>query len=150
MDLETGEFQASLHRNGALPHQCSEDQTGIPEIGCTVPFQGGNEIRKGSSILIFPEGTRSKTREMRPFKEGAFLLAKKMGCGIIPVIHTGSENTFDRGSWVLKGRARIHIKVLDEIPPGEVKAVDVKVMMARVRKVMEEGIAQLEREKTAG
>jgi len=104
------------------------------------------EIAKGSSILLFPEGTRSLTMEMRPFKEGAFLLAKKTGCGVIPIVHTGSEKTFDRGSWVLKGKAPIYIRVLDEIPASEVEQLEVKELMMLTRKKMEEGIVKLEQE----
>lgn len=110
--------------------------------------QAEAEMKKGSSILLFPEGTRSKTAEMRPFKEGAFLLAKKLDCGIIPIVHIGSEKTFDKGSWVLKGRTHIHIRVLDEIPASKIKDIEVKEIMELVRKLMEEGIAQLERENT--
>jgi 1-acyl-sn-glycerol-3-phosphate acyltransferase len=106
--------------------------------------QAEAEISKGSSILLFPEGTRSKTMEMRPFKEGAFVLAKKMGCGIIPIVHTGSEKTFDRGSWVLKGRTIIQIRVLDEIPANQVKNMDTKKLMQLVRERMEKGIKMLE------
>ena len=73
---------------------------------------------------------------MRPFKEGAFLLAKKTGCGVIPIVHTGSEKTFDRGSWVLKGMAPIHIRVLDEIPSSEVEKLEVKELMMLTRKKM--------------
>jgi 1-acyl-sn-glycerol-3-phosphate acyltransferase len=109
--------------------------------------QAEEEMRKGSSILLFPEGTRSKTRDMRPFKEGAFVLAKRAGTGIIPIVHTGSEKTFDRGSWVLKGKAPIYIRVLDEIPAEEVRKSEVKDMMQRVRRLMEEGLAILEKEK---
>lgn len=108
--------------------------------------QAEAEIAKGSSILLFPEGTRSRTLEMRPFKEGAFLLAKKTGCGLIPIVHTGSEKTFDRGSWALKGKAPIHIRVLDEIPASEVGRMETKDLMNVVRKQMEEGIARLEQE----
>ncbi|MGW8314164.1 MAG: lysophospholipid acyltransferase family protein [Bacteroidales bacterium] len=104
------------------------------------------EMRKGSSILIFPEGTRSRSETMRPFKEGAFLLAKKMGSGIIPIVHTGSEKTFDRGSWVLKGKAGIHIRVLDEIGPETVGQMEIRELMALVRMRMETGLAQLESE----
>jgi len=104
------------------------------------------EMKKGSSILLFPEGTRSKTTEMRSFKEGAFQLAKKTGSGIIPVVHIGSEKTFNRGSWVLKGKAHIHIRVLDEIPADEVGKLEVKVLIALVNQRMEEGIARLELE----
>jgi len=109
--------------------------------------QAEEEMKKGSSILLFPEGTRSKTAEMRPFKEGAFLLAKKTGSGIIPIVHTGSEKTFDRGSWVLKGKAPIHIRVLDEIPASEVEKREVKAMMMKVREIMEEELDRLEKEK---
>ena len=105
------------------------------------------EIRKGSSVLLFPEGTRSRSLEMRPFKEGAFLLARKTGCGIIPVVHTGTEKTFNRGSWVLKGKTRIFIRVLDEIPPETVRQLETGELMALVRQRMEKGIAMLEAEK---
>jgi 1-acyl-sn-glycerol-3-phosphate acyltransferase len=108
--------------------------------------QAENEIRKGSSIMIFPEGTRSRTKEMRPFKEGAFVLAKKMDCGVIPIVHTGSERTFDRGSWVLKGKTTIRIRVLDEIPAEVVTKMDVKVLTKMVRQKMVDGIARLENE----
>ena len=104
------------------------------------------EMKKGSSILMFPEGTRSKSKDMRPFKEGAFLLAKKTGSGIIPIVHIGSEKTVDHGSWVLKGKAPIHIRVLDEIPVSEVEKLDVKELMKLTREKMEEGIARLEQE----
>ncbi len=108
--------------------------------------QAETEIAKGSSVLLFPEGTRSKTKKMRPFKEGAFLLAKKMKCGVIPIVHTGSEKTFDRGSWALKGKAPIYIRILDEIPVEKVDQLDVKELMMLVREQMEEGIAKLEQE----
>jgi len=109
--------------------------------------QAESEIAKGSSILLFPEGTRSLTMKMRPFKEGAFVLAKKTGCGVIPIVHTGSEKTFERGSWALKGKASIHIRVLDEIPVSKVESLEVKELMKLVRARMEDGLASLEREK---
>lgn len=108
--------------------------------------QAEEEIGKGSSILLFPEGTRSLTMKMRPFKEGAFFLAKKTGCGVIPIVHTGSEKTFDRGSWSLKGKAPIYIRVLDEIPVTEVEKLEVKELMMLTRELMEEGLARLEQE----
>ena len=112
--------------------------------------QAETEIAKGSSIMLFPEGTRSKSKEMRPFKEGAFLLAKKMKCGVIPIVHIGSELTFERGAWALKGKAPIYIRILDEIPVEKVNQLDVKELMMLVRERMEEGIAALEQEKKVG
>jgi 1-acyl-sn-glycerol-3-phosphate acyltransferase len=83
---------------------------------------------------------------MRPFKEGAFLLAKRTGSPVIPIVHTGSENTFPLGSGILLGRANIRIRVLDEIPASVVDELDVKALMALVREVMEKGLSQLESE----
>ena len=102
-----------------------------------------SEIEKGSSILLFPEGTRSKNEQMRPFKEGAFLLAKKTACPIIPIVHAGSENTFPGSSWYM-GPAHIRIRVLDEIPAELVRKMSVKELMQFTREKMEEGLAALE------
>lgn len=48
-------------------------------------LQGIEYIKKGISICIFPEGTRGKTDEMIPFKEGSMKIAEKTGCPIIPI-----------------------------------------------------------------
>lgn len=48
------------------------------------------EIRDGTSIFFFPEGTRSDRRQMLPFKRGAFKLAKELGLPILPVTINGS------------------------------------------------------------
>lgn len=101
------------------------------------------EIARGSSILLFPEGTRSRSGEMRIFKEGAFFLAKRSECPIIPIVHTGSENTFPGNSWIM-GRAHIRIRVLDEIPADTVSKLDVKSLMSLTREKMEAGLASLE------
>ena len=74
------------------------------------------------------------------------MLAKKTGSGIIPIVHIGSEKTFDRGSWVLKGKTSIYIRVLDEIPPEEVKKLDIKMLIKIVRQKMVDGIEDLEHE----
>ena len=115
--------------------------------GAQFLLQAEAEMEKGSSILLFPEGTRSKTKTMRPFKEGAFRLAKKTGSGIIPIVLTGTEKTFAPGSWVLKGKAPMYIRVLDEIPAREVAENEVKATMNRVQEIMEQELDRLEIEK---
>ena len=115
--------------------------------GAQFMAQAEAEMKKGSSILLFPEGTRSKTRTMRPFKEGAFHLAKKTNSGIIPIVHTGTEIAFAPGSWILKGKAPIYIRVLDEIPAREVAENDVETTMKKVQEIMEQELHRLEKEK---
>ena len=51
-------------------------------------------VKAGTSIFVFPEGTRSLGGEMLPFKEGSFKIATKTGCPIIPVAIDNTENIF--------------------------------------------------------
>ncbi len=60
-------------------------------------------VKNGTSIFIFPEGTRSKTDEMLPFKEGSLKIAQKSGCAIVPVAITGTSAIFeDHIPWIKK------------------------------------------------
>ena len=109
--------------------------------------QAEKEMKKGSSVMMFPEGTRSKSGEMRAFREGAFLLAKRMHCGIIPVVHTGTEKAFqkEKGGWILNGKTTIRIRVLDEIPADTVTDLEIEKLISAVRQRMTEGIMELEK-----
>ena len=53
----------------------------------------------GSAIVIFPEGTRSATGELQPFKKGAFMLAIHNQLDIVPVAVRGSRWVLPKGSW---------------------------------------------------
>lgn len=57
---------------------------------------------KGISVLVFPEGTRSETGELLPFKRGAFHLAAKVGYLIVPVTIVDSNKIMPKGSFKLK------------------------------------------------
>lgn len=52
--------------------------------GLKTILEGIDYIKKGISIVIFPEGTTSHTLDLLPFKEGSFKFAEKTGCKIIP------------------------------------------------------------------
>jgi 1-acyl-sn-glycerol-3-phosphate acyltransferase len=57
-------------------------------------------IKEGESILVFPEGTRTKTGELGRFKRGSLLAALKSGAPIVPVAISGSFNILRSGSWI--------------------------------------------------
>lgn len=63
---------------------------------------GAASLRAGHSFLIFPEGTRSKTAEMLPFKKGGFLMAFKAGVPIVPVAIQGGRAAMQRGSKIIR------------------------------------------------
>jgi 1-acyl-sn-glycerol-3-phosphate acyltransferase len=72
-------------------------------------------IERGSSVMIFPEGTRSKTREMLPFRNGAFRLAVETGRPVQPIAVSGTRDAIRKGTWVF-GRADVVVRVLQPVP----------------------------------
>jgi len=70
-----------------------------------------------TSVLIFPEGTRSVDGAIKRFKEGAFALAKKTNVPILPVVINGSREVFPKNSYVIKGAQKFTMRVLPAIQP---------------------------------
>lgn len=63
---------------------------------------GAASIRSGNSFLIFPEGTRSRTRDMLPFKKGGFTMAMKAHAPIVPVAIQGGRDAMQKGSAIIQ------------------------------------------------
>lgn len=65
--------------------------------GLKTILTGIEQVKKGISICIFPEGTRNRQPDgpMLPFKEGSMKIAEKSGCLIVPMAITGSANIFE-------------------------------------------------------
>ncbi len=99
-------------------------------------------LARGSSIYIFPEGTRSETAEMRPFKHGAFVLAQKMKVPILPIAIKGSHDALPKKSTLLRGRHEITLSVLDEIPYHQFCDCSPDVLAERVRGVIQQALAK--------
>ena len=62
-------------------------------------WEAARTIREGTSVLIFPEGTRSQDGQIRPFKKGGFVLAVESGVPIVPVIIHGTWSIMPRNRW---------------------------------------------------
>lgn len=90
-------------------------------------------IARGNSVYFFPEGTRSRDGRLKPFKPGAFILAKKMKIPILPIAINGSKNALPKNSINFHGRHRMRIKVLDEIPYARFAEMSVEETAELVR-----------------
>ena len=79
--------------------------------------QAQQTLESGSSIMMFPEGTRSKSGELQRFKTGAFELALATGVPVVPIVISGTHNALPKHGFVLQGRHEIGVHVLAPVDP---------------------------------
>jgi 1-acyl-sn-glycerol-3-phosphate acyltransferase len=105
-------------------------------------------LAEGSSLMIFPEGTRSPSGRMRSFKTGAFDIALKSGVPIQPVVLQGTSNALPKQGFVLQGRHPISIKVLDRLPPESFADMSVEELTEHVRNLIAANLDEKQLEPT--
>jgi 1-acyl-sn-glycerol-3-phosphate acyltransferase len=78
-------FGAYLRLGGHIPVDRSNSTRAVASLA-----KAGDTVRAGTSIVVFPEGTRSRTGRIQPFKKGPFVVAKQAGVPVIPIAISGS------------------------------------------------------------
>ncbi len=107
----------------------------MDDIGCTYldrhDIKSGLEtinktaeiIKSGHHMMIFPEGKRNKGEELLPFKDGAFQIARKVGCLIVPVAIAGTDGCMEGNKhgliWAQK-------TVVEFLPPVDIRGLTPK------------------------
>ena len=89
------------------------------------------------SVMIFPEGTRSKTSELLPFKDGAFRLAIEAGVPILPLAVSGTATALRKHDWRF-GRSDAEVRVLEPVETAGLTLHDIPELKARVRQTIVE------------
>jgi len=95
-------------------------------------------LDRGVPVMIFPEGTRSQTDELLPFKDGAFRLAIEAGADVLPVALVGTRKSLPKHSWRFQ-RAEARVTVGTPIATAGMTLAD----MPRLKDLAREQILRL-------
>ena len=104
-----------------------------------------DRLQKRVSVMIFPEGTRSRTREMLPFKDGAFRLAIESGTPILPIAVAGTRYAMAKGSFRFQPARALAVH-LEAIETTGMSLADIPALKEQTRAAIEEGRRNLSRE----
>lgn len=103
-------------------------------------------LRQGYSMVIFPEGTRSRCDEVGEFKNGAFKVASKTGTPIVPLCIDGSCKVMEaHGFWIHP--ARVRIKLLSPVQTKDLTREQTRALDEDIRRLI---IAEKEKMAAAG
>jgi 1-acyl-sn-glycerol-3-phosphate acyltransferase len=98
-----------------------------------------DKIKGGTSVLFFPEGTRSRTRELLPFKKGAYRFAFDLNLPILPVTINGTREIMPPGTLdVRPGRAEIRIHPPVDVAPYRLESMG--ELMSATRNTIESAL----------
>jgi 1-acyl-sn-glycerol-3-phosphate acyltransferase len=94
--------------------------------------RGAASLRSGNSFLIFPEGTRSRTGQLLPFKKGGFIMAIEAQVPIVPVAVHGGRDAMRKGSAFVQP-VMVSVRVGPPIPTAGLTMADRDALITRVR-----------------
>ena len=104
------------------------------------------KLSGGSSIIIFPEGTRTPDGEIKRFKEGAFRIAQLAKVPILPLILDGTREVLPKTGILMKASSKFRLRVLDEIPYESFKDEDTRQLADSLNKLMSEELLRMRKE----
>lgn len=128
-------FGWAMKRSGYIPIDREQAKKAYQSL-----LQAAQKVREGTSIVIFPEGTRQHQEVLGPFKKGGFVLALKAQRPIVPVSIIGSGKVLTKnGFWITPGEIQVVLGA--PIPTSGRKNKDAEELMHRVREAIEGPLA---------
>jgi 1-acyl-sn-glycerol-3-phosphate acyltransferase len=135
-ELEAIPILARAFRYGGfLPVDRSNREAALRSIDA-----GAASIRSGNSFLIFPEGTRSRTADLLPFKKGGFIMAIKAHAPIVPVAVQGGRDAMQKGSAFIRP-VRVSVRVGEPIETAGLELGDRDTLIEETRRRIESLLA---------
>jgi len=116
-----------MHLAGDIPVRRGEGRSAVEALQ-----RCRTVLKRRVSVMIFPEGTRSPTADMLPFKDGAFRLAIHAGVPILPLAVSGTGTALPKHGWRF-GRSVAEVRVLEPIETAGLTIKDVPALRERVR-----------------
>ena len=102
---------------------------------------GAESLRAGNSFLIFPEGTRSRTGHLLPFKKGGFIMAIQAQAPIVPVAIQGGRAAMKKGSALVRP-VKVSVRIGAPVPTAGLGVDDRDALIQKVRDEVERLLAQ--------
>lgn len=99
-------------------------------------------LRNRTSVIFFPEGTRSADGRLRRFNKGAFELAIREQVPILPMIIDGTRGCLPKNSWIFEPDVHVTLKVLSPIETSGMNREDVDKLMLDVRTQMVQSLSK--------
>ena len=107
-----------------------------PREGIKSIKEAAENIRKGYSVVIFPEGTRSADGEIGEFKKGSFKLAIDTNVNIIPITIEGTIDVHRKGTFMVNKNPNVKIIVDKPIDISTFERAEKKELSEKVRKII--------------
>ncbi len=98
-------------------------------------------LRRGVSVLIFPEGTRSSDGMLLPFKVGAFRMAREAGVAVLPIVLDGTSSALPKHGLTFSARAEFRVRVLAPMDLSGLGSDEEAAAVVKSR--MEQALAEL-------
>lgn len=99
-------------------------------------------LDRNTSVIFFPEGTRSRSGKLTRFASGAFDLAIREKKPILPIVLDGTQGCLPKQSWIFEKDVHVKLKVLNPISTSEYKKGDSPELMQKVRTQIAEQLAE--------
>jgi 1-acyl-sn-glycerol-3-phosphate acyltransferase len=116
---------------------------GDREAGARALQEARGWLVRGVPVMVFPEGTRSRTQELLPFKAGAFQLAIELGLPVVPVALAGTAQGMPKGGGIWVRPATPAVRVLEPLSVAGLGLQDAPTLAAEARARIDAARAQL-------